>query len=468
MKSKLQRLTKIGILTFGIIITVTNCSKDELTKDELTEIQKIKNEFSLAYFDNLFVKKNLQINWNDFRLNNSETSPKSTYEFSTRLKANDFIENGGTKLFFKYILEISKIRNNQWDFEVIKFTTEDKESLESISSFSSYDFSGTVTHFNLKGELTEIKGLEKGMEITPKLHNRIFAKGGPTPTDHDPSDSDSGGAGFQWIEVVHYTDWYKVYPDGTQEFTHRVYNYTTWEYIYVPANSNYSTNSPYLNHESNEYFVVDSNNNENVDEEDKVDDSKLTGKAKCIFDKLNESSSNLFKETIGKFIDDPEYNLTLIIGECSRSDDACTDSRNLDSTGEIIIKIEDNNANPLQMAQFILHEAIHAEIHRYVSRFESGVDPDNRARLFQLYDFYNDHFNIGDIQHVYMTERYINPIASALRKLDGFKYPLDYYKAFAWDGLRTWDLSNLLDPSLDSKYEEYRKIVIENTTISCD
>lgn len=208
--------------------------------------------------------------------------------------------------------------------------------------------------------------------------------------------------------------------------------------------------------------------NGNCFDEDKIDDSRLTGLAKCIYNKLTKSNSNLFKATIGKFIDDPEYNLTLTIGECTTSDDACTNTDNLATTGEIIIKIEDNSTNPLQMAQYILHEAIHAELYRFVSRYESGVDPNNRPRLFQLFKYYSELYNIGDIQHIYMTERYINPISSALRKLDGSKYPLDYYKAFAWDGLRVWDAGNLLIEDMDSKYEDYRKTVIENTTVSCD
>lgn len=261
MKNKLKRLSKIGIVAFGIILTITNCSKDEIPKEELSETQKIKNQFTLEDFDNPFVQKNLQINWNNFKLNTSETSPKSTYEFSTTLKANDFIENGDTKLFFKYTLEVPKIRDNQWEFEIIKFITEDQESLENVSSFSSNDFYGTITYFNLKGKLIETKAFEKGIKITPKSHNNILAKGGPIPTDHDPSDSGSGGAGFLWIEIVHYTDWYKVYPDGTQQYAHTVYNYSTWEYVYVPSSSNYSTSSPYTNHESNEYFAVNSSNN---------------------------------------------------------------------------------------------------------------------------------------------------------------------------------------------------------------
>ncbi|MFS4456715.1 hypothetical protein [Maribacter sp. 2304DJ31-5] len=194
--------------------------------------------------------------------------------------------------------------------------------------------------------------------------------------------------------------------------------------------------------------------------------NKLTGKADCVYNKLKSKNGNLFKKTIAEFIDDPKYNLTFQNGDCPSTDDACTNSSDINN---IVITIEDSNTNPLQIAQYILHEAIHAELHRYVSRFQSGVDPNNRKRIFQLYKYYRDlNYDTGNIQHVYMTEKYINPFASSLRLLDDNRYPLDYYKAFAWDGLRAWDANGLLKMEMNSKYEQYRKIVIQNSQISCN
>lgn len=190
--------------------------------------------------------------------------------------------------------------------------------------------------------------------------------------------------------------------------------------------------------------------------------NELEGKAKCVYEKLKSINGNLFKEVIGSFIKDPDYNLTIKEGECSNTDDACT---NRDDINNIVIKIEDINANPIQLAQYILHEGVHAELYRYVSRYESGLDPNDKPRLFQLFKYYNELYDSGDIQHIYMTEKYINPFASALRQLDGNKYPIDYYKSFAWDGLRFWDANKLLDMEENSTYESYRGIVINNTTL---
>lgn len=146
--------------------------------------------------------------------------------------------------------------------------------------------------------------------------------------------------------------------------------------------------------------------------------------------------------------------------------DACT---NASDSYNITITIENVNQSSLGIAAMILHEAIHAEMHRYVSRYKSGVDPNNRARLFQLYKYYKDlELNTGEIQHIYMTENYIIPMAKALRSIDGNRYPTDYYKSFAWDGLRIWDANELLSMEMDSIFYNYRNIVINNSIIDCD
>ena len=465
MNHKMKTLFIIGILALGMSFLIVSCSKEEVTNVELTETQKIRNAFSLDSFDNPFVKNNLDINWNDFQTNRNDTS-SLTYEFNTILKANDFIESGETKLFFKYKLKVFEIAENYWDFEIIKFITDDKKSLINISTSFLGDFSGTMVSFNLKGKLKDIKGLEKGSEIKPKkVKNTLLNKDIPIPTDSDPKDS--GGGSFQWIEIVNYTDWYKVYPNGSQQYTHSVYNYTSWEYVYVPYDSYYP--SSYHNHYSNNSSGGGNynHNNEIIVEEDKID-NQLTGKALCIYNKLEALNGNLFKTTIGKFIKDPKYDLVFQVGNCATTNDACTNASNINSTGEIVITIEDDKQNGLGIAALILHEGIHAEIHRFVSRYESGVDPNDRPRLFQLFQHYHAAYKTGDIHHIYMTENYIIPIASALRQLDGNKYPIDYYKAFAWDGLRAWDANSLLGMQMDTQYNDYQTTVLQNSNIPCD
>lgn len=195
--------------------------------------------------------------------------------------------------------------------------------------------------------------------------------------------------------------------------------------------------------------------------------NNLTGKARCVFEKLTIDNSELFRETIGSFIDNPKFNLTFIEGECSNTDQACTDDDYVSTTGNITIKIENVNTNPLDIATLILHESIHAEIARFVVQYKTNVNVNDRPRLLQLFQYYKNLYDnqSGEIDHIYMTEKYITPIAKALRQFDNNSYPLDYYRSFAWDGLRKWDANKILTEPLNDKYEDYRHLVIKNSKI---
>ncbi|WP_452230969.1 hypothetical protein [Lacinutrix sp. MEBiC02404] len=170
---------------------------------------------------------------------------------------------------------------------------------------------------------------------------------------------------------------------------------------------------------------------------------------KCVYDKLVKDNRALFKSTVGAFINDPKFNLTFKVGNCVLTDDQCTDDSD---PFNIVITFEDVNTNPIEMAQAILHESIHAEIARFVKLFQSGVDVNNRSRLFQLYAYYKNYTDVVDpdfnwdnaADHQYIIENYINKIALALRQFDNNRYPLANYKDYAWDGLRAYDYRGVL------------------------
>ncbi|MCX7551371.1 hypothetical protein [Xanthomarina sp. F2636L] len=188
-------------------------------------------------------------------------------------------------------------------------------------------------------------------------------------------------------------------------------------------------------------------------------------KLNCVYNKLKADNSSLFRETVGAFIDNRNANLIFTVGECVMTDLACTDDNYFAETGIIKIIIEDINTNSIDIAKMILHESIHAELTKYVVEYESGIDINNRSLLFEKYKHYKDLYGDGHIEHIYMTNKYINPIASALRVYDNNSYPIDYYKAFAWDGIRRWDADNLLSMEMDLIYESYRPIIVENSEV---
>lgn len=332
-----------------------------------------------------------------------------------------------------------------------------------------------------KGELVA-SAVEEGLEDVPEVglsktarcNTRKSASWASLKRSYNSNCN--GGGGYNRVRVEHYTDWFNHRGNGQWEFQRSEHTGTTYEYVYS-SGAGYGGATIYRekvrpNGGSSVLFnswwrqnsVFFNTTPEGYEKKYKIINN-LTGKADCVYKKLQRENPNLFINTIRKFIDDPEYHLTLKEGNCNSTDDACTDASDVNN---IVIKIEDTNLSSIEIASLILHEGIHAEIHRYVSRFESGIDPNERARLFQLYAFYKGRERTGNIQHIYMTERYIQPIASALRQIDENRYPLDYYKSFAWDGLRLWDANGLLSIEEDTRFNSYRNIVIKNSKIPCN
>ena len=76
-------------------------------------------------------------------------------------------------------------------------------------------------------------------------------------------------------------------------------------------------------------------------------------------------------------------------------------------------------------------------------------------------------------QHQHMADKYVKPIAEAIRKLDNNQYPLEYYMGFGWDGLRScgfdgyFNNGNWVNLNKDQSTEYYRKqkIVNDNTNL---
>ncbi len=167
-------------------------------------------------------------------------------------------------------------------------------------------------------------------------------------------------------------------------------------------------------------------------------------KLKCVYDKLTKDNNHLFRNTVGAFIDDPKFNLTFKVGNCVTTNDQCTDDSD---PYNIVITFEDVSSNPIEIAQAILHESIHAEIARYVEQYQTGVNVNNREYLFQLYAYYKDwadnvdpNFNWSNAaDHQFMIVNYIDNIAGALRQFDNYRFvSLDNYLDYAWDGLRNY------------------------------
>lgn len=78
------------------------------------------------------------------------------------------------------------------------------------------------------------------------------------------------------------------------------------------------------------------------------------------------------------------------------------------------------------------------------------------------------HFNTI-YQHEHMAEKYIKPIAQAIRQLDGNRFNIDHYYWFAWEGLeKTYLFKSKLTESKKKEYKRNKSRVNDTTNFKCN
>lgn len=88
--------------------------------------------------------------------------------------------------------------------------------------------------------------------------------------------------------------------------------------------------------------------------------------------------------------------------------------------------------------------------------------------MIQLFLHYKDSQWEDEAQHIYMTEKYVIPIAKALRKLDKNQFSLDHYMHFAWEGLIIHAPEHIKPtPQQISEWGRLSDKVIQSNNIPC-
>ena len=185
---------------------------------------------------------------------------------------------------------------------------------------------------------------------------------------------------------------------------------------------------------------------------------ELTGKAKCIYEKLQELS-NGFKNAIKKF--DGDFPVSHIK----------FDINNSLPTGNYGVTLQPNNysitiemsntqlgtISDLGAAVSFAHEVIHAEIFRkmFSAAQNNNLDPANMIRQQQIdyvnslkdnfpgiYDYYIERYR-PNWNHNMMAQHYRNTIADIVQEFDNNSLPRSVYEDISWAGLRIIDNPNI-------------------------
>ncbi|WP_318311119.1 hypothetical protein [Flagellimonas crocea] len=180
----------------------------------------------------------------------------------------------------------------------------------------------------------------------------------------------------------------------------------------------------------------------NEEDEDKIINN-LTGKAKCVYDKLSSLSTN-FTDAIQKF--DGDFPVAHLIYSMDYNlPNNTTAVTNNSGKYAIEIRINGNIQNQrtvLGLARTFAHETIHAELYRKVRSVGGMVSIDDFPGIYDYYRRY-----VKDWQHQQMAAHYRSAIVDILKEMDSNQHSDQFYDDLAWEGLHNTVAWNSLSNS---------------------
>lgn len=186
--------------------------------------------------------------------------------------------------------------------------------------------------------------------------------------------------------------------------------------------------------------------------EDKIDDSELNGKAKCLNDLLNKKGDSFVKKLLANFEGKSEFDIKIVSQEkvFSTATKLEVNGSTTSPVGKtMLIKINSSrikDLSALETARIILHEYIHADIYRKTLGLNNSSN--DGADFKETLKAYSN-------QHGAFADLYINSMTNALKSFhkevltedyhNYIKYydeepSDDFYKAFSWGGLQDADV----------------------------
>ncbi|GMN06529.1 hypothetical protein MTsPCn5_19180 [Croceitalea sp. MTPC5] len=214
-----------------------------------------------------------------------------------------------------------------------------------------------------------------------------------------------------------------------------------------------------------------------VDFENEIirDESFLGTKADCVLSELL-NQSGYFQDVMDAFTsDNSDYKIRFTVGTVQDGADAQTSEPDENGIITITFRASSAEARDLEVAGLLLHEGVHAQLFRVLSsgnRLDYNLTEGDYNWLIELNEWWKNESNVPaqTAQHDFMSVRYVNPIANAVRKFDSFNYSLNHYMYFGWEGLYDEGSNRgLINTSQFNEYSILAQIPLnDNQSTSCD
>ena len=204
------------------------------------------------------------------------------------------------------------------------------------------------------------------------------------------------------------------------------------------------------------------------------DPSFVGTKADCVLKELIATGNNVFRKTSEAFTQNrSKFKLRFTtINNTNTNAGAQTPFPNVNSNGIISIEINlsvISGSNHLSYANTILHESIHAELHRLKLSGNSGSNPlPNDLYDFYMYmwDFYEEvenpdpNYVATQSQHYFRAQYYVDNIANGLKEFNGNQKNIEEYKYLAWERLQKYGKNGgfITQAELNAMVDSYSQV----------
>ncbi|MEY8781673.1 hypothetical protein AB9K32_14675 [Allomuricauda sp. XS_ASV26] len=198
------------------------------------------------------------------------------------------------------------------------------------------------------------------------------------------------------------------------------------------------------------------------EDEDKIINN-LTGKAKCVYDKLQSTNLNepgIIQSTYINFDSGLTYNdFHLSYEEGDLPGNIAGQTQVVTNNYYSITLDEDKTANrsTLEVANTIVHESIHALLLKH----QFGDGSDSFLDIFSNY--IEQTTGLNDLHHSIMRDKYILPLANALALYDGNREESFIYESLALSGI-----VESLSAQQQSDYEFAVQYVRARNELNCE
>ena len=170
------------------------------------------------------------------------------------------------------------------------------------------------------------------------------------------------------------------------------------------------------------------------------DPSFINTKANCVLEILLEQNG-YFKTVMNAFTNNnSKYRIKFTTGSVQTGADAQTSPPDSNGIITITLRPESANGRALEIAGILLHEGVHAQLHRVLAsgnNSQYNFSTSEYNFLIELNEWWKGQsiMPAQTAQHDFMSLRYVMPIANEVRKFDNYAQPLDNYLYFGWEGL---------------------------------